>query len=263
MEKMHGIAGRIAAAGAAAFFASALALAGGARDGAIDRLVRAYPGALCGAEENAVVWCDGARTPFDDGRPKTFEERLDGADLEDQMSQEYPLSPVAPPAPDADPGRIRCLPFFERMYGAARRAVEARLETVTWLPGLADQRVAMTRVNGVAEKLAAVSAELLGLDRADLGRVRRVGGTFAWRPIAGTRRQSPHAFGIAIDVAVGSSHYWRWDAVRLGGLGRRFDDDLPAAVVRAFERRGFIWGGRWYHYDTMHFEYRPELVGPR
>ncbi|MDD5211432.1 MAG: M15 family metallopeptidase, partial [Sulfuricurvum sp.] len=25
---------------------------------------------------------------------------------------------------------------------------------------------------------------------------------------------------------------------------------------------GFIWGGRWYHYDTMHFEYRPELLAP-
>jgi D-alanyl-D-alanine carboxypeptidase len=26
---------------------------------------------------------------------------------------------------------------------------------------------------------------------------------------------------------------------------------------------GFIWGGKWYHYDTMHFEYRPELMGFR
>ncbi|MBP9613702.1 MAG: M15 family metallopeptidase, partial [Sulfurospirillum sp.] len=25
------------------------------------------------------------------------------------------------------------------------------------------------------------------------------------------------------------------------------------------EKYGFVWGGRWYHYDTMHFEYRPEL----
>mgnify|MGYP002637708491 CR=1 FL=1 len=25
---------------------------------------------------------------------------------------------------------------------------------------------------------------------------------------------------------------------------------------------GFIWGGRWFHYDTMHFEYRPELLHP-
>ena len=25
---------------------------------------------------------------------------------------------------------------------------------------------------------------------------------------------------------------------------------------------GAIWGGRWFHYDTMHFEYRPELIEP-
>ena len=35
----------------------------------------------------------------------------------------------------------------------------------------------------------------------------------------------------------------------------------PQAIVDAFEAEGFIWGGRWYHYDTMHFEYRPELLG--
>jgi peptidoglycan LD-endopeptidase CwlK len=28
-----------------------------------------------------------------------------------------------------------------------------------------------------------------------------------------------------------------------------------------FEKHGFIWGAKWYHYDTMHFEYRPELLG--
>lgn len=28
----------------------------------------------------------------------------------------------------------------------------------------------------------------------------------------------------------------------------------------AFERHGFIWGAKWYHYDSMHFEYRPELL---
>jgi D-alanyl-D-alanine carboxypeptidase len=27
-----------------------------------------------------------------------------------------------------------------------------------------------------------------------------------------------------------------------------------------FEQHGFIWGGKWYHYDTMHFEYRPEII---
>jgi hypothetical protein len=261
MEKMHNIAGWIVAAGAAAFFACALARAGVEPSGAMARLVRAYPGSLCGADGNAIVWCDGARTAFDDGREKSFDERLARADLEDQMSQEYPPPAALPPRRDEDPGRIRCLSFFEKMYGATRRAVETNLETVTWLPGVADRRVSMTRVNGVAEKLAAVSSELLGLDRADVDRVRRVGGAFVWRRIAGTERTSPHGFGIAIDLAVGRSHYWRWDRVRLGEIGRRFDD-IPMAVVRAFERHGFIWGGRWYHYDTMHFEYRPELAPP-
>ena len=38
-----------------------------------------------------------------------------------------------------------------------------------------------------------------------------------------------------------------------------FKNKIPKEVVDIFERYGFIWGGRWYHYDTMHFEYRPEL----
>ena len=35
---------------------------------------------------------------------------------------------------------------------------------------------------------------------------------------------------------------------------------IPPDIVAAFERHGFIWGGRWMHFDTMHFEFRPELL---
>ena len=35
---------------------------------------------------------------------------------------------------------------------------------------------------------------------------------------------------------------------------------FPLEIVEIFERHGFIWGGRWKHYDTMHFEFRPELL---
>ena len=31
-------------------------------------------------------------------------------------------------------------------------------------------------------------------------------------------------------------------------------------LIAIFEKYGFIWGGRWYHFDTMHFEYRPEIL---
>jgi hypothetical protein len=35
---------------------------------------------------------------------------------------------------------------------------------------------------------------------------------------------------------------------------------IPPEIVAGFERHGFIWGGRWAHFDTMHFKYRPELL---
>jgi hypothetical protein len=34
----------------------------------------------------------------------------------------------------------------------------------------------------------------------------------------------------------------------------------PKAVIEAFERGGFLWGGKWFLFDNMHFEYRPELL---
>ena len=33
-----------------------------------------------------------------------------------------------------------------------------------------------------------------------------------------------------------------------------------AWLIKAFESFGFIWGGKWRYYDTMHFEYRPEIL---
>ena len=42
-----------------------------------------------------------------------------------------------------------------------------------------------------------------------------------------------------------------------------YKNRIPHRIVEIFERHGFIWGGKWYHYDTMHFEYRPELLRGR
>jgi hypothetical protein len=35
----------------------------------------------------------------------------------------------------------------------------------------------------------------------------------------------------------------------------------PQEIVEIFEKHGFIWGGKWSHFDLMHFEYRPEMLG--
>jgi hypothetical protein len=88
--------------------------------------------------------------------------------------------------------------------------------------------------------------------------VTKLGGTFNWRKVAGTDRLSNHSFGAAIDLNVDKSAYWRWQpAAALPSFSRL---NWPTEIIEAFERHGFIWGGKWYHYDTMHFEYRPELI---
>jgi hypothetical protein len=89
--------------------------------------------------------------------------------------------------------------------------------------------------------------------------VRNPAGTFNWRPIAGTNRLSVHSFAAAIDINLDRADYWRWSGAKPGNVPR-FRNRIPVEIADVFERHGFIWGGRWYHYDTMHFEYRPELI---
>ena len=69
---------------------------------------------------------------------------------------------------------------------------------------------------------------------------------------------SNHSFGTAIDLNVKKSAYWKWDPpAKLATFSRK---DWPTELIEIFERHGFVWGGKWWHYDTMHFEYRPELI---
>jgi hypothetical protein len=65
--------------------------------------------------------------------------------------------------------------------------------------------------------------------------------------------------GIAIDIAVKHAHYWQWEKSNAQGHDI-WRNSIPNTIVAIFEKYGFIWGGKWYHYDTMHFEYRPELI---
>jgi hypothetical protein len=88
-----------------------------------------------------------------------------------------------------------------------------------------------------------------------------------WRNIAGSNNRSFHAYGTAIDLLMksqrGKETYWLW--TRGKGMDWRSvpeEDKLnpPRSVIRIFEDEGFIWGGKWPWYDTMHFEYHPELI---
>lgn len=227
------------------------------------RLLEAYPEKLDRVEGPDLVWKDGTRMRIDDGAGvKPFESWLRRPDIEDMLAQPYPaMADAGPPAENFDPGRARNADFFDKMYGDCRQGrVAPHLVTVPWLASRGGRPLKVTRVNGVAEKLAAVARELEALPRSFDTFLVPAAGAYVCRVIAGTDRVSAHGYGIAVDIATPRAHYWRW--AKGGAAGRPvWRNAIPMEIVRIFEKHGFIWGGRWYHYDTMHFEYRPELAG--
>ncbi len=228
----------------------------------LTRLVAAYPTFLERIDGNFLVFKDGTRMQIDDGKgAKDHETRLATADIKDMFAQRYVAGkPAAPPTLNEDPGRARNAALFDTMYGdCTKGGVAGNLVDVVWLPKKWAKTLKVTRINGVAEKLKAVSAELDILAPSFDVYLKPPAGTYNCRPIAGTNRVSAHGHGIAVDIAIGRAHYWRWDGGKPGAVkGHR--NSIPFEIVEIFERHGFIWGGKWYHYDTMHFEYRPELL---
>lgn len=90
---------------------------------------------------------------------------------------------------------------------------------------------------------------------------------YTWRPIADTKSLSFHSYGVAIDIIPGDTggkeQYWLWTARSNAEwfqvpYSRRYSP--PAEFIEAFEHHGFIWGGKWFYFDTIHFEYRPEIL---
>ncbi|WP_045835391.1 M15 family metallopeptidase [Hyphomicrobium sp. 99] len=225
------------------------------------RLRSAYPAFVSGVDGDKIVFRDGSRLPITDGKDKPFDAWLANPDIRDMFRFPYPQgAPAVAPARNFDPGRARNEAFFTKIYGdCAKPGFASSLTTITWLPSKSGQKIRISRLNGVAEHLQAVSHELDALPaKFDVFLVPAAGG-YLCRTIAGTEQRSGHGYGIAIDIATRRSHYWRW-AKEGSGHSYAFRNEIPPEIVSIFEKHGFIWGGRWYHYDTMHFEYRPELL---
>ena len=227
-----------------------------ASDAVLDRLVAAYPDVIVGHDGANLIFRDGTRMPVPDGRDdRSYGEKLRSSTLRDQMSIPYPKGrPTAVPAKEEDPGRFRSIAFFDKIYGdCSKGGVEPKLVKVPWLPKSGGGSVRVTPINGVADKLKAVSAELDALPPQIKRFAYPSAGTYNCRVVADTGNRSAHAWGIAIDINTDGSDYWMWSK---GAYRNR----IPWEIVEIFERHGFIWGGKWGHFDTMHFEYRPELL---
>ena len=218
-------------------------------------LLQAYPDFIVDVSGNTVRFADGSTLAYDDGKVKSFDTMLDNGDIEDMFFIPYDSAPASP-AYLHDAGRSRNEALFRKMYGESAEAVRRNLVKVEWF----GQKMDFTAVNGAADSLAKVAAELQRHPR--LHRYIRSSGTFYWRPVRGAKRLSAHSYGIAIDIAVPYSDYWLWKNRKASETDEiTYANRFPRQLVGIFERYGFIWGGAWYHYDTMHFEFRPEIIG--
>lgn len=226
------------------------------------KLINSYSGYIAGYANNHIILKDGTKLLWDDGiKNKTAKLLLDKPDIEDMFSQKYSVGiQKIPPAVNLDPGRVRNEAFFMKMYGAREREVRKNLTEITWCPKLVNQKIMVTKINEIDKKLMQISAELDAHPEFKKY-VTNIGGTFTWRNINGTNRHSMHSFGMTIDINTTYSDYWQWACKCTNeNAGVMYKNRIPQGIIDIFEKHGFIWGGKWYHFDTMHFEYRPELI---
>lgn len=221
-----------------------------------------YPDLIASASETALILKNGTQFPYHTATPKnTWDQKINNSDLAAQLSQVYDAGGIETPPPYLfDPGRLRYQPFFQALYGKDQKAIEKNLVTIQWPTLKGSIKLPVTKVAGVDKKLYLIGQEIAKLPKSD--RIWAEGATtYAYRVIKDTDRLSMHSFGIAIDLSPATTQYWKDEAPNeTDKIG--YKNTMPLSIVRIFEKHGFIWGGRWYHYDTMHFEYRPELLAP-
>ncbi|MCL2765582.1 MAG: M15 family metallopeptidase [Treponema sp.] len=157
--------------------------------------------------------------------------------------------------------------FLDALWQAATRAeVESRLVRVVFF----GRRIRVHR--SIQDILASVETQIRTLGRSNpqvqewINSIGQVEG-YGWRNIADTQARSYHSYGLAVDVlprTLGRRQtYWLWTSRHREdwwnvSYNERYHPPVP--VIKVFEEHGFVWGGKWPLFDTMHFEYRPEIL---
>lgn len=193
---------------------------------------------------------------YDDRKEKTLEQKFYNTDLNDTLEQNYPLDMITEVMEvGKDPGRMRCYALLGAMYGDNQSAVEKNLVHKNTYYG----SMMFNGVNGAADALQTALNKISKIAENNNigGFVAPTSGTYNYRVIRDTGQLSPHAFGIAIDLKSDPSDYWKWCTKDKGSARIA---KYPEEIVKTFEECGFVWGGKWEHFDILHFEYRPEII---
>jgi hypothetical protein len=157
--------------------------------------------------------------------------------------------------------------FFDALWRAGSRAESyERVKSIKFLGRSVFVHYAIMEELALVEERILKAAEIKPEVKRWIDGLDSVVG-WNWRNIAETESRSYHAYGAAIDLlpkkTSGYETYWLWTREHnKEWWAVPYSERLhpPAEVVSAFESYGFIWGGNWVFYDTMHFEYRPEIL---
>ncbi|MGG7177947.1 M15 family metallopeptidase [Clostridium paraputrificum] len=225
-------------------------------------LMLAYPEYIVRVEKKSdnKVYCimkSGTKILYDDKVKKNNEEKLSNPDLQDILEQKYPLNKVNGLMEKSfDPGRARSYDILNEVYGSSKKTIEKNL--IALKCGYTNYQ--FNKNNSANTSLEAALNEVIPLskNRSDIASILYpASGTYNYRVISGTGRLSPHSYGIAIDLKSDKRDYWKWSSEE---QGNKRILEYPNELVEAFEKNNFVWGGKWGHFDILHFEYRPEII---
>jgi len=217
--------------------------------------------------EDDVVFALGSRPIHFQGGRMLEEGRLDRGEDCDPIFYRYSLEPLTEPSPLPEENPTYCTDVLESLWGRTDHEIRGHGGSTTFL----DHKMFLN--NLLIGALAAVEEDILeaATDNSSVATwIDELDITYSMidREIAGSPTRSHHAWGMAIDLVPKSygrlNVYWRWSRVYDEKGWHRIPVEQrwspPQTVIEIFESHGFIWGGKWAHFDNIHFEYRPEIL---
>ena len=161
---------------------------------------------------------------------------------------------------------LRSSDFLDHLFGTSE--IELRTQC-DWVPFL-EHKAYMNHF--CEEALSNVEEEILKAAQTDQEVQAFIDNldtifSFQLRNIRGTNNVSYHSYGLALDLVPTSYNKkhanWKWSTALVDEwhtipLEERWSP--PQKVIDAFEKNGFVWGGKWSHFDNIHFEYAPEII---
>ena len=178
---------------------------------------------------------------------------------------DYPLGRITK-IPEYQEQTVRSHDFLDHLFGTTE--IKLR-EQCDWVPFL-NHNAYMNHF--CEDALKNVEVEILKAAESDqevqafIDNLKTIY-SFQQRNVRGTENASYHSYGLALDLVPISYERkyanWMWSTAfikewHLIPIEQRWSP--PQAVIEAFEKNGFVWGGKWVHFDAIHFEYAPEII---